>query len=213
MRQFNIGLDTLVCFLRTQGVWVEEHPNAKVPDTVLPALHMKFGHDKEMAGAASKTAVRISTIVGDNKGKKKVVAPEKKHQPISTHRTRKPSPKPENSTIPIAPQREYAKRVKIKAINRPHRIITDGFDGFKAGVLFPKDILYKGQPIAIANAEALINSRFRVGDIIHCRVVGTSPDRHIAYLSCEISGFNLSGLDGFETVAPGAKYPVRLIGT
>ena len=66
MRQFNIGLDTLVSFLRTQGVWVEEHPNAKVPDTVLPALHKKFGHDKEMAGAASKTAVRISTIVGDN---------------------------------------------------------------------------------------------------------------------------------------------------
>lgn len=213
IKQFNIGLETLVRFLRSQGVWVDEHPNAKVPDTVLPALHKKFGHDKEMAEAASNTAVRISTIVGDNKSKKKVVTPEKKHQPVSSQRTRRPSPKPESTSIPTSPPREYAKRVMIKAINRPHRIITEGFDGFKAGVLFPKDILYKGQPIAIASAEALINSRFRVGEIIHCRVVGTSPDRHIAYLSCEISGFNLSGLDSFETVAPGAKYPVRLIGT
>ena len=212
MRQFNIGLDTLVSFLRSQGVWAEEHPNAKVPDTVLPALHKQFGRDKEIADAAAKTPVKISTIVGDKKSRKRVVAADKRSLPTPSKKPQKKSSKPEVSTIPTAPPREYAKRLKIKAINRPHRIITDGFDGFRAGVLLPKDFLYKGQPIAISNAEAIINGRFRIGDVIHCRVVGTSPDKHIAFLSCEVSGFNLSGLEGFDKIALGAKYPVRLVG-
>ena len=53
IKQFSIGLDALVDFLNTQGMYPPRHPNAKVPDTVLPALHKKFGRDKEIAEEAA----------------------------------------------------------------------------------------------------------------------------------------------------------------
>ena len=70
MRQFNIGLDTIVSFVRSQGVWVDNHPNAKIPDMLMPAIHKKFGRDMEEAQAAAAVKVRMATILGDKKKKR-----------------------------------------------------------------------------------------------------------------------------------------------
>ena len=46
IKQFNIGLDTLVDFLNSKGAGIEDaNPNMKVSDEFLPELHKKFGKD------------------------------------------------------------------------------------------------------------------------------------------------------------------------
>ena len=66
LRQFNIGLDDLVGFLRNQGVEVDANPNAKVSDEVLPALNKQFGKDLELKQAADKVEVKITEILEKN---------------------------------------------------------------------------------------------------------------------------------------------------
>lgn len=212
MRDFNIGLGTLVDFLHTQGIWDKKLPSSKVPDTILPALRKRFGKDKLIAESASKTPVKVSAITKGVKEKNKERKAQKQGLRPSSHLNRKSLPKQDVSSILVSPPKAYAKRVKIKSINRPHRVITEAFDNYKAGVLFPKDITYKGQPIAITYAEALIKTRFKVGGIIHCRITGSSQDGSIAFLSCEISSSDQSEIKDFDKITPGAKYPVRLIG-
>ena len=213
MRQFNIGLDTLVSYLRTQGVWVEEHPNAKVPDTVLPALHKKFGHDREVAEAAVKTPVRLSTILGDTKGKRKVSIepPKAAKQTVKKPEVKSPS-KPIVSPV-IVSDRKKAYGMRIKAINRPNRIITEAFREFECGVLFPKDIIFRGKPVSLPLAESYISRKLHVGDTIHCHIIGTTPDGKTAFLSYEIHASAFNGITAFENLKPGAKYPVRLEAT
>jgi translation initiation factor IF-2 len=49
IKQFNIGLDTLVEFLNSKGAGIEDaNPNLKVSDEFLPELHKKFGKDLEL---------------------------------------------------------------------------------------------------------------------------------------------------------------------
>ena len=53
IKQFNIGLDTLVDFLNSKGAGIEDaNPNLKVSDDYLPELHKKFGKDLELKDAA-----------------------------------------------------------------------------------------------------------------------------------------------------------------
>ena len=64
LRQYNIGLQDLVTFLRKQGADVEDHnPNAKVSDAYLPALDKQFGKDLEMKEAAEKVDIKMAEIL------------------------------------------------------------------------------------------------------------------------------------------------------
>ena len=50
IKQFNIGLDTLVDFLNSKGAGIEHaNPNMKVSDEYLPELHRRFGKDRELS--------------------------------------------------------------------------------------------------------------------------------------------------------------------
>ena len=69
IRQFNIGLDDLVNFLKGQGVEVDANPNAKVSDEYLPAIEKQFGKDLERKQAADKVDIKITEII--EKGRKK----------------------------------------------------------------------------------------------------------------------------------------------
>ena len=70
MRQFNIGLQDLVDFLKAQGADVEENPNAKFSDEYLPAIQKQFGADLKAAEEANERAIKMSDIL-ENSGKKK----------------------------------------------------------------------------------------------------------------------------------------------
>ena len=68
IRQYNIGLDDLVKFLRNQGVEVDSNPNAKISDEYLGVISRQFGKDLELKQAADKVDIKISEII--EKGRK-----------------------------------------------------------------------------------------------------------------------------------------------
>ncbi len=63
IRQFNIGLDDLVDFLRKIGVEVDNNPNEKISDEHMPAISRQFGKDLEMKQAADKVDIKITEII------------------------------------------------------------------------------------------------------------------------------------------------------
>ncbi len=80
IKQFNIGLDTLVDFLNSKGAGIEgANPNMKVSDEYLPELHKKFGKDLELKEAAEKVDVKLTEIL--DKASKKQDIDEDEFEP------------------------------------------------------------------------------------------------------------------------------------
>ncbi|MBQ0044959.1 MAG: translation initiation factor IF-2 [Bacteroidales bacterium] len=69
-KQFNIGLGTLVDFLKGKGFDVEASPNAKVSDDVIPMLQGAFGDEQKAKMEAEKTTIKFKEII-DNATRKK----------------------------------------------------------------------------------------------------------------------------------------------
>ena len=99
IKQFNIGLDTLVDFLNSKGAGLEDaNPNMKVSDEFLPELHKKFGKDLELKEAAEKVDVKLTEIL--DKASKKGPQEEDDYEPErvtvikSNNLSRKPEPEP-----------------------------------------------------------------------------------------------------------------------
>ena len=64
IKQFNIGLDTLVDYLNSLGAGIDNaNPNLKVSDQYMPELHKKFGKDLELKEAAEKVDVKLTEIL------------------------------------------------------------------------------------------------------------------------------------------------------
>ncbi len=80
IKQFNIGLDTLVDFLNSKGAGIEDaNPNMKVSDQYVPELHKKFGKDLELKEAAEKVDVKLTEIL--DKASKKQDNEEDEYEP------------------------------------------------------------------------------------------------------------------------------------
>ena len=62
-KQFNIGLQTLVDFLKEKGAEVETNPNAKISDSYLPALEAKFGDEQKLKQDSEKVAIKLKEII------------------------------------------------------------------------------------------------------------------------------------------------------
>ena len=71
IKQFNIGLDTLVNYLNSLGANIDKSstsPNSKVSDIYLPALRERFGKDIELKRAAEKVDDKLTTILEKTMG-------------------------------------------------------------------------------------------------------------------------------------------------
>ena len=106
IKQFNIGLDTLVDFLNSKGAGIEDaNPNMKVSDEFVPELHKKFGKDLELKEAAEKVDVKLTEIL--DKAAKKPEAEEDEFEPErvtvikSNNLSRKPEPAPAPAPEPV----------------------------------------------------------------------------------------------------------------
>ena len=62
-KQFSIGLQTLVDFLKEKGAEVEMNPNAKISDSYLPAIEAKFGDDQKLKQDSEKVAIKLKEII------------------------------------------------------------------------------------------------------------------------------------------------------
>ncbi len=62
-KQFNIGLQTLVDFLKEKGAEVEMNPNAKISDSYLPAIESKFGDEQKLKQDSEKVAIKLKEII------------------------------------------------------------------------------------------------------------------------------------------------------
>ena len=105
IKQFNIGLDTLVDFLNSEGAGIEDaNPNLKVSEDYLPALHKKFGKDLELKEQAEKVDVKLTEIL--DKAGKKPEEDEEEYEPErvtvikSNNLSRKPAPAPKPEPVP-----------------------------------------------------------------------------------------------------------------
>ncbi len=74
-KQFNIGLSTLVEFLESKGINVEENLNAKISDEFLPLLEAKFGDEQKLKQDSEKVAVKLKDII-ESRSKKKTADTE-----------------------------------------------------------------------------------------------------------------------------------------
>ena len=69
LRQYNIGLQDLVEFLRKQGVEVDDNPNAKISDEYMACIDKQFGKDLAMKEASEKVDIKLNEIL-EKTGKK-----------------------------------------------------------------------------------------------------------------------------------------------
>ena len=132
MRQFNIGLQDLVDFLKAQGAEVEEdNPNAKFSDEYLPAIQKQFGADLKAAEEANERAIKMSDIL-ENSGKKKEDQLEEEEEERVIVRTNtlsrkkaepKPEPKPEPEPVPASAE-EVSSETVSQSSTPP--IVDDG---------------------------------------------------------------------------------------
>ena len=116
IKQFNIGLDTLVDFLNSKGAGIEDaNPNMKVSDEFLPELHKKFGKDLELKEAAENDKAskkgpqeeddyepeRVTVIKSNNLSRKPEPEPvaEPEPEPVAEP---EPEPIPEPEPEPVA---------------------------------------------------------------------------------------------------------------
>ncbi|MBR6346094.1 MAG: translation initiation factor IF-2 [Bacteroidales bacterium] len=102
IKQYNVGLDTLVEFLASIGVEVESNPNVKISDEWMGAIQKKFGKDLELKEQAEKVDVKLTEILDKASRVKKSEDEEEDEEPAgetilikSNNLTRTPVPKKE----------------------------------------------------------------------------------------------------------------------
>ncbi len=69
-KQFGIGLGTLVEFLESKNIEVENNPNAKVSDEIIPELEAKFGADLKAKLEADKVSTKLKEMIEGPSAKK-----------------------------------------------------------------------------------------------------------------------------------------------
>ena len=106
IKQFNIGLDTLVDFLNSKGAGIENaNPNLKVSDQYMGELHKKFGKDLELKEAAEKVDVKLTEILDKASRKQQDAQEEDDFEPervtvIKSNNLSRNLPEPEPVAVP-----------------------------------------------------------------------------------------------------------------
>lgn len=207
VREYNVSIKELCDFLNSKHVYLRPSPNTKIEltDSLSSAIHAKFAHNKELANNYSEPHHHRTTITIESKEKKKNKHNEKALLPVNEINSAKIETQTSSTEFVKIP-RNRSVDVTIKSINRPHRVITKPFGKYDYGVLFPKDIIFKGEPISISLSEYFIKQRLHVGDRLHCHIYDTSPDEKIAYLTYELPDSVVEDIDVFEKLIPGKIY-------
>ena len=147
IKQFNIGLDTLVEFLNSKGAGIEDaNPNLKVSEEFLPELHKKFGKDMELKEQAEKVDVKLTEIL--DKASKKQDEEEDEFEPErvtviksnNLSRNVEPEPVAEPEPEPVAEPEPAAPAAPATPVAEDNEKQPEDKDNDKGVVLpFPED--------------------------------------------------------------------------
>ena len=136
IKQFNIGLQTLVDFLNSKGAGVEANPNAKVSDEYLPMLEHQFGKDLELKEAAEKIDIKLTDIVEKSARKARPEEEEDEYEPgeetiiksTTGFSTASYRLQPKEETAPVEPEQEPVAEEPVaeeKAPEVPEEVIPE----------------------------------------------------------------------------------------
>ena len=70
-KKYNIGLSTIVEYLRSEGADVEMNPNTRISDSYIPLLDKKFGEDLKAVQEANQVDIKMKEIIEKNSRKQK----------------------------------------------------------------------------------------------------------------------------------------------
>ncbi len=115
IKQFNIGLDTLVDFLNSKGAGIDSpNPNLKISDEYLDVLHKQFGKDLELKEQAEKVDVKLTEILDKASSRKDEADDDYEPEKVTviksnnfTHEARKKKAEPapvEEEPAPVEPE-------------------------------------------------------------------------------------------------------------
>ena len=132
IKEFNIGIQSLVSFLKSKGVDVEENnPNAKISDTYLPAIKQQFGKDLAMKQEAEKVDIHLNEIL-EKTSKKQQEEPteEEDYEPVketiikqTTFVQEKVEPKAIEAPQPAAPAETPKPKAEEKKAEEPKPVV------------------------------------------------------------------------------------------
>ena len=111
IKQYNVGLQTLVDFLNSLGAEVDANPNAKVSDQYLADIQKKFGKDLELKEQAEKVDVKLNEILEKSSRKPSAEEEEDDYEPvretiIKSNNLSRVAPAPEPKVEEPAPEPE-----------------------------------------------------------------------------------------------------------
>ena len=111
IKQYNVGLQTLVDFLISLGAEVDANPNAKVSDQYLADIQKKFGKDLELKEQAEKVDVKLNEILEKSSRKPSAEEEEDDYEPvretiIKSNNLSRVAPAPEPKVEEPAPEPE-----------------------------------------------------------------------------------------------------------
>ena len=228
IKQFNIGLNTLVDFLNSQGadiLPIEVTPNWKVSDKYLPALHERFGKDKNLNDAAEKVDVTMHAILDKVTSKRENNAESSALEPTAENKTTFPvikTPVIRTKKKPVDTEGhdfgDGTSTAIVTSISFPSRVITSPIGDYECGILFSENITCFGAPVPNAWLKVHARDFFEVGAEIRVSVKSAIKEGRVAMLelplekSASFSKFIGETKYYFETLAPGfrleAAYPV-----
>lgn len=118
-----------------------------------------------------------------------------------------------NTQNPINNRR--TEHLEVLEINFPSRIITDGRDDFKYGILFPQNVRCKGESIPIDLACGLISDLFEVGKLSDFTIKNIQEDLGYALLAFDIDNYPefIEESKLYAEMVPGTIYDVTVVDT
>lgn len=194
-RKYNIGLATVIDFLKSKGVFVEPTPKAKVSDELLPLFESAFAVDqKELSEYERQDQCHTENISKDN------------------------DREPADSSVKLSLEqdiqdiKETEVTLKVVSISFPSRVVTEPIGDFKAGVLLPQHITSGGLPISIEWLSYLSKVLFSVGNEYSFTVLDNLSNGEYAILGYDIGELKQPLLESFESMTCGAMFKVAICG-
>lgn len=194
-RKYNIGLATVIDFLKSKGVFVEPTPKAKVSDELLPLFESAFAVDQKDLSEYERQGQCHTENISNNNDRE-----------------------PADSSVKLSLEQDIQNieetevTLKVVSISFPFRIVTEPFGDFKAGVLLPQHITSGGLPISMEWLSYLSKGLFSEGNEYSFTVLDHLSNWEYAILGYDIGELKQPLLEAFESLTCGAMFKVAICG-